>query len=139
MTKTEAKLDPTVETAPDNPIETFPGPTVGTNEAQSIELVFWESIKDSTRLADYVAYLEQYPEGKFVTLAEARVKESSSTSAGMRDPKDRDVELSFWEFVRESDNPATLEAYLEKYPDGEFKTLAEIRLRELHDTNNGQA
>jgi adenylate cyclase len=33
--------------------------------------------------------------------------------------------------VRESDNPATLQAYLEKYPEGEFKPLAEIRLREL--------
>jgi adenylate cyclase len=50
----------------------------------------------------------------------------------MRDPQDRDVELSFWESVRASDNPASLQAYLKKYPDGEFKTLAEIRLRELN-------
>jgi hypothetical protein len=49
----------------------------------------------------------------------------------MRDPKDREVELSFWESVRESDNPASLQAYLEKYPAGEFKSLAEIRLSEL--------
>jgi hypothetical protein len=47
----------------------------------------------------------------------------------MRDPQDREVELSFWESVRES--PATLQVYLEKYPKGEFKPLAEIRLREL--------
>ena len=33
--------------------------------------------------------------------------------------------------VRESANPALIEAYLEKYPKGEFSTLAEIRLREL--------
>ena len=44
----------------------------------------------------------------------------------MRDPMDRDVELSFWESVRESDNPAALQAYLEKYPDDEFKSLAEF-------------
>jgi hypothetical protein len=49
----------------------------------------------------------------------------------MRDPKDRETELSFWESVRESDNPALLQAYLEKYPDGEFTSLAEIRLSEL--------
>jgi adenylate cyclase len=49
----------------------------------------------------------------------------------MRDPQDREVELSFWESVRESDNPATLQAYLEKYPEGEFKPLTEIRVREL--------
>jgi adenylate cyclase len=41
----------------------------------------------------------------------------------MRDPQDREVELSFWQSVRESDNPATLQAYLEKYPEGEFSPL----------------
>jgi adenylate cyclase len=100
-------------------------------ELQSAEYLFWETIKDSTRVADYEAYLSQYPEGTFVALARTRVKEFASVAGGMRDPKDRDVELSFWESVRESDNPASLQAYLEKYPDGEFKSLAEIRLTEL--------
>jgi class 3 adenylate cyclase len=100
-------------------------------EQQSVELVFWESIKDSTRGADYEAYLEQYPEGSFVALARTRLAEFTSAAGGMRDPHDREVELSFWESVRDSDNPATLQAYLEKYPDGEFKSLAEIRLSEI--------
>jgi adenylate cyclase len=100
-------------------------------EPQSVELVFWESIKDSTRVADFEAYLERYPEGSFVSLARTRLKEFASAAGGMRDPHDREVELSFWESVRDSDNPATLQAYLEKYPEGEFKSLAEIRLSEL--------
>jgi adenylate cyclase len=103
----------------------------GMSEPQSVELVFWDSIKHSTRIADYEAYVKQYPKGKFVGLARTRLEGFTSTAGGMRDPQDRDVELSFWESVRESDNPATLQAYLEKYPDGEFKSLAEIRLREL--------
>ena len=45
----------------------------------------------------------------------------------MRDPHDREIELSFWESVRESDNAK----YLEKYPNGEFKALAQIRINEL--------
>ncbi len=109
--------------------EVPPGPA--TSESQSVEILFWESIKDSTRVADHEAYLKQYPEGKFVDLARTRLKELASSAGGMRDPMDRDVELSFWESVRESDNPAALQAYLEKYPDDEFKSLAEIRLREL--------
>jgi adenylate cyclase len=100
-------------------------------EQQSVELLFWESIKGSTRIADYEAYLRQYPEGSFVALARTRLGEFASAAGGMRDPNDREVELSFWESVRESDNPASLQAYLEKYPDGEFKSLAEIRLSEL--------
>jgi len=99
--------------------------------SQSVELLFWESIKDSTRVADYEAYLEQYPEGSFVALARTRLEEFASVAGAARDPRDREVELSFWESVRDSDNPAALRAYLEKYPDGEFKSLAEIRLGEL--------
>jgi adenylate cyclase len=91
----------------------------------------WESIKESPRVADYEAYLELYPEGSFITLARTRLDEFASAAGRMRDPQDREVELSFWESVRESKNPASLKAYLEKYPDGEFKSLAEIRLNEL--------
>jgi adenylate cyclase len=101
------------------------------SEPQSGELVFWDSIKDSTRAPDYEAYLLQYPDGNFVALARTRLEEFASAAGGMRDPQDREVELSFWESVRESDNPASLHAYLEKYPAGEFISLAEIRLTEL--------
>jgi formylglycine-generating enzyme required for sulfatase activity len=38
------------------------------------ELAFWESIKNSTDPEDFKAYLEQYPKGKFVTLAKNRLK-----------------------------------------------------------------
>ncbi len=100
-------------------------------DPQSVELIFWDSIKDSIRAADYEAYLEQYPEGSFIALARTRLEEFVSSAGGMRDPKDRDVGLSFWESVRQSDNSATLQAYLEKYPEGEFEALAEIRLSEL--------
>jgi hypothetical protein len=42
----------------------------------------------------------------------------------MRDPKDREVELSFWESVRESDNPATEDA--DRLRDVLHALLAEI-------------
>jgi hypothetical protein len=51
----------------------------------------------------------------------------------MRDPHDREIELSFWESVRASDNPALIQAYLEKYSNGEFTALARIRVDELTD------
>ena len=42
-------------------------------EAQ-YELEFWQSIKDSTDAADYEAYLEAYPNGKFSLLAKSRAE-----------------------------------------------------------------
>ncbi len=41
------------------------------------------------------------------------------------------IELAFWETVKDSDSIAELTAYVEKYPDGSFVELAQIRLAEL--------
>lgn len=43
----------------------------GTTEL-AMELAFWESIRDSRNPADYRAYLEQYPQGRFASLARLR-------------------------------------------------------------------
>src|SRR5262249_35597252 len=82
----------------DQPAEAHPHDgQVGEAEPQSVELVFWESIKDSLRAADYEAYLEQYPEGNFVALAQTRLEEIAAAHGHVRDPQDREVELAFWE------------------------------------------
>ena len=83
---TSGQEAPSFSELPPEPIE---------GEPQSVELLFWESIKDSTRVADYEAYLRQYPEGSFVALARTRLGEFASAEGGIRDPKDRETELSF--------------------------------------------
>lgn len=100
-------------------------------DPKSVELVFWDSIKDSEHAADYQAYIEQYPNGEFIALARVRIGELTDDAGNPRVSADREVELAFWESIRESDNPEALNAYLEKYPNGEFRSLAEIRLKEL--------
>jgi len=97
-------------------------------DPQAVEIEFWDSIKNSILASEYEAYLEQYPEGGFVALARVRLEAIKQDSVSMRDPHDREIELSFWESVRASDNPALLAAYLEKYPTGEFSALARIRM-----------
>jgi hypothetical protein len=41
------------------------------------------------------------------------------------------TELGFWESVRDSRNPAELQAYLDQYPNGAFASLAKVRLATL--------
>jgi len=94
----------------------------------AIELAFWESIKESEKTSDFEAYLQRYPEGTFAVLARSRLADLRKARP---DEQDRAVELAFWESVQDSDNPAMIRAYLEKYPQGEFGKLAEIRLKEL--------
>ncbi len=41
------------------------------------------------------------------------------------------VELAFWDSVRSSNHPPDIQAYLDKYPGGQFATLAKVRLTAL--------
>jgi uncharacterized caspase-like protein len=43
------------------------------NQELAVELAFWDAIKSSTSPADFRAYLEQYPSGRFAALARNRV------------------------------------------------------------------
>jgi len=58
-----------------------------------------------------------------------------ATSSEPLDPVAVNIELTFWNSVKDSNDPAMLEAYLEKYPEGEFKALAEIQLAKLRADN----
>jgi adenylate cyclase len=116
---------------PDIPSLTEDEAVVAVSDPQAVEIEFWDSIKNSILASEYEAYLEQYPKGGFVALARVRLEAIKQDSVSMRDPHDREIELSFWESVRASDSPALIQAYLEKYPNGEFGALARIRVDEL--------
>lgn len=48
------------------------------------------------------------------------------------------AELAFWDSIKNSDNPEEFDAYLKKYPAGEFVGLARIRRRTL-ESKRGEA
>jgi len=45
-----------------------------------------------------------------------------------------ELELAFWESIKDSDDPAYFQAYLEQYPGGHFASLATLRLESLTET-----
>lgn len=47
------------------------------------------------------------------------------------DPTEVDVEITFWNTVKDKGDAEMFEAYLEKYPEGQFRKLAEISLRKI--------
>jgi class 3 adenylate cyclase len=97
-----------------------------------LDLAMWEAVTASDRVEELLHYLERFPEGQFAALARERIAElSKPVSATPAVPADTAVELAFWESVKASDNPALHEAYLEKYPNGEFVLLARAKLDEL--------
>ncbi|MCL4799055.1 MAG: serine/threonine protein kinase [Burkholderiales bacterium] len=129
-----------------------PAPAAPARAQPEQEVVFWESVRNSANPAELEAYLAKYREGAFAPLARARLealaearkraaepapKAASAPPAPERKPAapeqprataKADQEALFWESVRASSNPAELNAYLERYPQGTFAPLARARL-----------
>ena len=102
-------------------------------DPETIELAFWQSVEASGDAAEYQASLDRYPQGTFAALAQARVMSPPAQRESASETPT--VELAFWDTVKESDDPKMFEAYLAKYPEGEFSSLAEIKLQSLRSTS----
>jgi len=116
------------------PVVTAPPSSTPVKEDTAVEVAFWETVKDSTDRREIEAYLEQYPEGSFVELARSRLQgldEKPRQAAEATGAEHVALEIAFWKTVTQDDTPAMYQAYLEKYPDGEFVALARVRLDEL--------
>ena len=103
-------------------------------KTEPVELAFWQSVEASDDPKEYQAYLKQFPEGAFAALAKSRLAGPAGTSPSA----DHTVELEFWNSIKDTDVRENFEAYLKKYPEGEFKSLAEIRLRPPSETADAE-
>ncbi len=69
-------------------------------ESSSVELEFWQSVKDSGDADQLLAYIKKYPQGQFVELAETRLKNltveapkaGSQVASKVEPPKTQTVE-----------------------------------------------
>jgi hypothetical protein len=64
-----------------------PAPKPAPVDPAALELSFWESVKASADAADFRAYLEQYPAGKFSALAKNRLAALEKAQPGPTKPK----------------------------------------------------
>lgn len=114
-------------------------------DSMAVELSFWDTIKTSTNPDDFKAYLQEYPEGKFVLLARNRI--NSLESAPKPEAPPRSVapvetqtntgEFAFWEAIKNSSKGEDYRAYLAQYPNGTFASLAKNRIYELEVSVEG--
>src|SRR5207344_1097681 len=97
------------------------------------EKAFWDSLQERGGSEEYLAYLRQYPNGRFAALAKARLnseqakQQAASPAASSTGPTDA-FELAYWDSIKTSTNPADFKAYLEQFPKGRFAGLARNRL-----------
>lgn len=77
--------------------------------------------------------------------AEQRLKELDAAAAAPRPAKpgapssngDSIVEIAFWNSVKDSEDPALYEAYLQQYPGGNFAAIARIKFKQLATGTGG--
>jgi len=82
----------------------------------------------STKQQKPFAVIEGYRADELVvavTNSASNAANTSTPNVAMVDPAA--IELSFWESIKNSNNPDDFKAYLEKYPDGQFAALAKSR------------
>lgn len=65
----------------------------------------------------------------------AQGRSSQERSSSARASSDDQMELEMWKSVKNSNNRADLEAYLDEYPNGKFARLANNRLDSLRSGN----
>ena len=99
--------------------------THATPDGDAAEVAFWQSVEAGDDEQEYRLYLDRFPSGTFAEIARSRLSGRSSVDKPADDPS---VELAFWETVKDSGKKEMIEAYLKKYPEGEFKELADIIL-----------
>lgn len=101
---------------------------VGSNQ---IELTYWNSIQDSNNPSLFAAYLKRYPDGLFSDLAKIRAKGHNAAKQTNKPSSDNTNDMLFWNSIRNSENHAYYQAYLNRYPEGQFVEIARLKIEEL--------
>jgi tetratricopeptide (TPR) repeat protein len=107
-------------------------PNVAIVDPAALELSFWDTIKNSNNPEDFKSYLEKYPDGQFAGLAKSRAQ--ANRPAGNPGYADSgSVEMTYWNAIKDSRNPADFRAYTTKFPGGLFVELANSRISSLEN------
>ena len=108
-------------------------------EVDPAEIAAWQSIQGSSDDSDFEAFLGGFPNGYFAPRARgkrtalAALTQSQAAPAAAAAPATTDLDIAFWESVKDSTRPADFEAYLRRFPDGHFADLAQSRLRAIRE------
>jgi tetratricopeptide (TPR) repeat protein len=111
-------------------------PSVALVDPAAMELSYWETIKSSNNPDDFKGYLDKYPDGQFAALAKSRA--NPTRPAGNSSSGDS-PEMSYWNAIKDSQNPSDFRSYVTKFPQGLFVELANNRVASLDAKASGRS
>ena len=101
-------------------------------EQLATERGFWESVKNSTDPEEFRAYLERYPNGTFVPLAQNRLKRLGVAAAETEAPVDESAARAY-EAAERLHVAEGYEVVVEQFPGSTYAELARAQVRKLRD------
>lgn len=111
-------------------------PNIAMVDPAAIELSYWETIKNSNSPDDFKAYLDKYPDGQFAALAKSRANFVQPTGNSTRSDS---PEMTYWNAIKDSQNPSDFRAYITKFPQGLFVELANNRIVAMDAKASGRS
>jgi hypothetical protein len=105
-----------------------PAPATTTSQA---EIVLWKSIENSAKPSDFQAYLNKYPNGAFVPLAQPRLVEAQSRleretqEANTRAEQERQTLIGLYAWIDSSTGLMWQKFYDELFEDGKYRTFTD--------------
>jgi outer membrane protein assembly factor BamD (BamD/ComL family) len=99
----------------------------------------WDATKSSEIVSVLEAFVDKYPASFYAELAKARIGElrrkeqlaSAAPTEPVKPTPPRDPALEAWNAIKSTESASVIEAFLVKYPDSFYSTVAKATLDEL--------
>jgi formylglycine-generating enzyme required for sulfatase activity len=118
------ELSGTIATAAAAPTPEAPQPKINLSDS---ETSLWNEVKTTNTIDDYQTYLAQYPKGKYVALANSRIKKLQYEAAAELAKQEQEA----WEAADKSGGVDGYQGYLKSFPNGKYAGLAQERIHKL--------
>ena len=97
----------------------------------SVEDQLWDTVKNSQRVQDFQDYLRTYPNGQYAAIANIKIRQLTPTTSPPPVSNSSAVEDQFWDTVKNSQRIQDFQDYLRTYPNGQYASIANIKIRQL--------
>ena len=91
------------------------------------ETALWEEVKKGNTEDDYQAYLREFPNGKYVALANSKLKRLKDEAQGAIAKQDQQA----WSTAQQTNSQDGYASYINQYPQGQFTALARGRIEKI--------
>ena len=95
------------------------------------ESSLWIEAQRGNTIDDYQVYLDNYPKGKYIHFANARIKKIKDAAEALVEEQQQQA----WDKAQKVNTEVSFVDYLKAYPNGRFAGFAKLRLEKLKNEN----